>query len=305
MATALERGRTPHLQVFSSAALRLAQAAGAAGLDLAGAWVMVGGEPLTPARAAALRAAGISVFARYGTTEAPSIGLGCHGSEAPDTVHVLSDLYAVIPGTSGSQARTVPHEPLFVSSLSPVSPLVLLNVSLGDQAVIERRLCQCPLAEFGWTTRLHTIRSFEKLTAGGMTFLDVDLVSVLEEVLPGRFGGGPTDYQLVEEEAADGRPAVRLLIHPRVRVTDPEAVGRAFLDTISSGNGAGRVMGTVWRDAGLLRVECRAPIMTASGKILHLRGARLGARTGHDARCGAGAGSSHVVRPDDPNSHPR
>lgn len=58
----------------------------------------------------------------------------------------------------------------------------------------------------GWTLHLHGIRSVEKLTAAGMTFLDSDVIRVLEEVLPGRFGGGPTHYQLVEEEdAEDGR----------------------------------------------------------------------------------------------------
>jgi hypothetical protein len=56
----------------------------------------------------------------------------------------------------------------------------------------------------GWTTHLRDIRSQEKLTAGGMTFLDTDLIRVLEEVLPARFGGAPTDYQLVEEEAEEG-----------------------------------------------------------------------------------------------------
>lgn len=33
---------------------------------------------------------------------------------------------------------------------------------------------------------------------------------------------------------------------------------------------ASLVMGLAWRDAGLLRVERRAPLVTAAGKILHL-----------------------------------
>ena len=37
-----------------------------------------------------------------------------------------------------------------------------------------------------------------------MTFLDSDVIRVLEEVLPARFGGGPTDFQLVEQEDDDG-----------------------------------------------------------------------------------------------------
>jgi hypothetical protein len=76
--------------------------------------------------------------------------------------------------------------------------MVLLNLSLGDHARLERRACGCPLERLGWDTHLETIRSFEKLTAAGMNFLDVDVIRVLEEILPARFGGGPTDYQLQE-----------------------------------------------------------------------------------------------------------
>ena len=122
------------------------------------------------------------------------------------------------------------------------------------------------------------IRSLEKLTAGGMTFLDTDVVRVLEEVLPARFGGGPTDYQLVEQETEDGRPQLRLLVHPALGTLDPAAVAEVFLAVISRGPGAEAVMGLAWRDAELLRVERSAPLATAAGKILHLHVARGGSR---------------------------
>ena len=79
-------------------------------------------------------------------------------------------------------------------------------------------MCGCPLERLGWTTHVQSVLSREKLTAAGMTFYDVDVVKILEHVLPQRFGGGPTDYQLVEEETAAGAPVVRLLVHPAVRV---------------------------------------------------------------------------------------
>jgi hypothetical protein len=104
-----------------------------------------------------------------------------------------------------------------------------------------------------------------------MTFLDSDLVRVLEEVLPRRFGGGPTDYQLAEEvTTADGHPCLRLLIHPRVGPIEPTAAAETFLTAISQGSGVERVMGTVWREANFLRVERRPPYATPAGKILHL-----------------------------------
>ena len=76
-----------------------------------------------------------------------------------------------------------------------------------------------------------------------MTFLDVDVIRVLDEVLPGRFGGGPTDYQLIEEETEDGRPRVRLLVHPRVgepSTSTPSA--DAFLTAIGRQSEGERLM---------------------------------------------------------------
>jgi len=133
-----------------------------------------------------------------------------------------------------------------------------------------RRACGYPLEQLGWTTHLHTIRSDEKLTAGGMTFLDTAVMQVLEEKLPAQFGGAPTDYQLVEDEADDGQSRLRLIVHPALGTLAPERVAEAFLQGISRGDGAERLMGLVWRDAKLLRVERRVPYATASGKILHL-----------------------------------
>jgi hypothetical protein len=149
--------------------------------------------------------------------------------------------------------------------------MMLLNVSLGDQAVVSRRTCGCPLERLGWTTHLREIRSFEKLTAGGMTFLDADVVRVLEQALPARFGGGPTDYQLLEQEADDGSPCLRLLVHPAVGPLNPAAVADALLAAIGPGSGAHRLMALDWRESRLLRVERRAPLATATGKILHLQ----------------------------------
>jgi hypothetical protein len=145
-----------------------------------------------------------------------------------------------------------------------------LNVSLGDAARVVRSDCGCPLAKWGWTTRLSEVRSFEKLTAGGMTFHDADLVRVLEEVLPARFGGGPLDYQLVEDEMPDGQALVRLIVDPRVGPLDPGALSAAFLEALAAGSGAQQVMALAWRDAGLLRVDRRHPEATPAGKIGHL-----------------------------------
>jgi hypothetical protein len=189
---------------------------------------------------------------------------------------VLEDVHALIqPGADGPTAE-LPPRALLVSSLRPTAPLILLNVSLGDEGELGQRACGCPLEPVGWTRHLHTVRSFEKLTAWGMTFLDTDVIHVLEEVLPRRFGGGPTHYQLVEDETAAGQPRVRLLVHPAVGPLDADAVAEAFLTGIGGGTEGERLMELQWRQAGVLRVERQAPYTTSVGKILHVHLARRG-----------------------------
>ena len=103
-----------------------------------------------------------------------------------------------------------------------------------------------------------------------MTFLDADLVRVLEDTLPARFGGSPVDYQLVEEEGAGGTARLRLLVHPRVGPLDTVQVMSTFLEAIGGISNAERVMGLAWRAGDLPTVERLSPRSTASGKILHL-----------------------------------
>jgi hypothetical protein len=272
MAEVLRAGRIPHLWAFVSPAVRLCQAAVEAGVDIRGARFTITGEPITAARRAAIRRAGADAMADYGSAESGPLGHGCLAPEAPDEVHLFHDLHGVIqapdlPGhglTAGS---------LLVTSLRPTALVAMLNVSMGDRATVTSRACGCPLQTLGWTRHVHTVRSDEKLTAGGMTFLDGNLVRVLEEVLPARFGGGPTDYQLVEDEAPGGRPRLSLVVHPAVGPLAVDAVTDAFLSAIGDGSPTARVMALEWRQGSLLRVSRRPPTTGTdgtSGKILHV-----------------------------------
>jgi hypothetical protein len=270
MRQVLDAGQTPLLFTYASPGVRLAEAARVAGLDLHGAHLFLYGEPITPARLAVARRAGATAKPLYIATETWYLGEGCLAPHAADDVHFLSDLHALIQAGADGNRFGLPEQALLVTSLRMTAPLILLNVALGDQAVLVDRRCGCRLELLGWTTHLHTIRSYEKLTAGGMTFLDTDVIRVLEEVLPARFGGIPTDYQLVEEEAEGGHARVRLLVRPGTGPADLGPVGEAFLAALAPGAGTERIMGEVWRDGEILRVERRAPLTTPSGKILHL-----------------------------------
>jgi hypothetical protein len=277
MVEVLESGRTPFMFTFASSAVRLCQAAYEAGIDLQGAQLTLAGEPTTPARLATIRRSGATALPRYGSIECGPIGYGCLDPEHADDVHLLHDLHAIVqPSNSEGEAGRLPANALFITSLHHASPFLLLNVSMGDQATLVHRSCGCPMEALGWGTHLHSVRSYEKLTGGGMTFLDTDVIRVLEEELPARFGGAPTDYQLLEEEGDDGQPVLRLLVHPRIGPVETTAVADAFLQSIGSASNIDRLMEMVWRDASFLRVERSAPLTTHSGKILHFHLDRSG-----------------------------
>jgi hypothetical protein len=264
-------GRTPHLYTYVSPAVRLARAALDGGDDLHGVQLTVTGEPLTETRLSAIRGAGADVVADYGCIEAGGfLSYGCLAPEAPDDVHLFDDIVALVQPGDAARPRALPARALLITTLRDSTPLILLNVSTGDEAAVVTRACGCPLEALGWRTHLSGIRSFEKLTSGGMTFLGTDVIRVLEVVLPARFGGGPTDYQLVEEEAEDGRPRLRLVVHQALGPVPLDAVADAFLSALGADSPAARQMELQWRQSALLRVERGTPRATVTGKILHL-----------------------------------
>lgn len=268
MQDVLGAGGIPHVRTFASSAVAVAQAAADRALDLAGARFTGGGEPTTAGRLAAVRAVGAELLPRYGATETDVISYGCAAPVEPDDQHLLHDRHAVI-AVEAPKPR-LPRGALLFTSLLPSAPFVLLNAALGDRAVLRRRACGCPLEELGWEMHVHTIRSFEKLTAAGVSLLDTDVTRVLEEVLPARFGGSVSDYQLAETEDADGALLVRLRVHPRVGPLDEAAVAGAFRDALADGPGGERIAELQWRSAGLPRVERAPPAVSATGKVLHV-----------------------------------
>jgi hypothetical protein len=255
---------------YAGSAVRLCQVAHAAGIDLAGARLEMSGEPVTSARVAAVRRTGAAVSVHYGSSEVGChIGYGCLRPKASDDLHLLHDMVAVIQPGTAARDHGLPARALLFTSLRAPTPFVLLNVSIGDAADLDRGPCACPLDALGWTTHLRNVRSFEKLTAGGMNLLDLDAIRILEEELPARCGGGPGDYQFVEQEDENGEFLMRLLVHPEVGA-EPDEVHRVFLDAVAREPGVGPAIAALWRDAGFLRVERRPPLSTTAGKILHL-----------------------------------
>lgn len=271
MTAELMHGRIPHLWGFASTAVRICQAAADAGVVLAGARFTMGGEPTTAARRAAVEAVGAIALPRMGTTETDILAYACAHPEAPDDMHFLDDRHALLQPAASGERPGVPSDAMLVTSLLDTAPLVLLNVCLGDRATLVRRRCGCGLERDGWHLHVHDVRSYEKLTAGGITLLDVDVIRVLEEQMPARFGGGPADWQLVERmDGGRARPEVVLVVDPSVGPFDDRIVADAFLDAVGGGSGGERLMELQWRDARVLKVVRETPRRTASGKALHV-----------------------------------
>jgi hypothetical protein len=164
------------------------------------------------------------------------------------------------------------------TTLLPTTPKLMLNVESGDYGVLEERRCGCAIEALGYGLHLHTVRAVDKLTSEGMNFLGDDLVRLLEEVLPQRFGGRATDWQLVEEEEG-GLPKVSLVASPRVGPLDAASVQACVVGFLNGLPRASDNLGDRWREGGTLRLVRREPHATGPGKVLPLHVARSGAST--------------------------
>jgi len=267
MAAMIREGRPPCLTTYASSAVRVGSAAVQAGLDLRGAAFITIGEPMTDAKRRAIEPSGARVIVRYAMTEAGIIGYGCGTPVADDDLHALESDLAVIRQdvAVGADGPTVGG--LLFTSLLPSAPKILLNVQSGDYATLERRDCGCAFGRAGYRTHLSGVRSFEKLTGEGVTFATSNLISVLEDVLPARFGGQPTDYQVVEHEGSDGLPHLLLLVHPALGDLDEVALKNTFLEHLATDKTARR-FSLIWRQANIVEIRRAAPIATKKGKIL-------------------------------------
>jgi hypothetical protein len=136
--------------------------------------------------------------------------------------------------------------------------------------VREERDCGCGAVPAPFRRHLHTIRSYEKLTSEGMNFLGADLLGLVEQILPGRFGGSPTDYQLVEQEES-GLPTVRVVVRPTVGEVDEGQVVQEVLEFLRSRGHGQELMAGVWADGRILRIVREDPHVTPGGKIQALQ----------------------------------
>ena len=260
---------TPAIMITpASAGVRTCRAALDKSLDITGTIFILGGEPYTKAKAAVLAQCGSFGFSHYAMVESGLIGLACQAGESPDDVHLVTDKIATIQRGKRMGPGSVIGS-LYHTTLLPASPKVMLNVESGDYGVRVDRDCGCAALPSAFRSHLHTIRSYEKLTSEGMNFLGDDLLALVEQVLPARFGGHPTDYQFVEREE-DGFPRVTLVVSPEVNQLDDDRAVQTVLDFLRNRGVGEQLMVDLWTQSSTLTVVRRAPLVTPGGKILSL-----------------------------------
>lgn len=264
----VEAGERAGVNTTPSASVKLSEAARSRNADLSGVTFLLGAEPLTPARRRTIEASGATAVPLYGSSEAPWIGGQCRHPKRPDEVHVLLDGYAVVPFQENMSDDGGDGQTLLLTSLRHASPKVLLNVDIGDRAVLETRRCDCLYDRLGCRLLLHTIRSSDKITELGVAFAVADVFHVLEEVFPRRFGGRAGDYQLVETMAPDGSARYTLRVNPELPGIIEHRLPAEFLSELGKLRDYYGHMVSVWQREDLIRTTRGLPLASSHGKVL-------------------------------------
>lgn len=262
-----QEGRKPCLITAPSQAIRVCLDALERGRTLNKVTFLLGGEPLTQTRRRTIEESGATAVPTYGTSEGGNIGSQCRQASAADDIHVSLDAYAVIQRPRHI-ADKLTVDALLLTALRPACPKVLLNTEIGDYAVLESHRCGCLFDEFGYHLHLHTIRSFDKLTGAGMTFVGADLFQIMEGILPQQFGGSAVDYQLVERQDERGLPHYSLLVSPDVGPIDEHRVLETLLNELAKRWSVYRWMVEIWRQTDAVKIERQRPVATLRGKVL-------------------------------------
>jgi hypothetical protein len=211
--------------------------------------------------------------------ETQPVGAPCGNPEALDEVHLLTQHIALIVRDHDvGNGQSVPA--LILTNLLESHSRIVINLESGDYADVYERDCGCLLGQMGLSTHLSTIRSYEKLTGEGVTFMGGRLFQLVEEILPARFGGQIGDYQIAEEEDEDGLTRVSVVVAPRVGTIDEDEIIATVMEALRS-----KPVRTIsqhadlWEQGGTLRVVRREPHESERLKVLPLHAPRRTERT--------------------------
>jgi hypothetical protein len=262
-------GKACCITTAASNAVRIARAALEIGVALDGTKFIAGGEPLTEAKREIIARAGAAAIPSYGFEDLGlMVGYGCGRPAYTDEMHVSRHMLAMIEHARPVAQDSVDIRPLLFTAINPLTVRFFLNVENGDYATLATRDCGCALEKVGFKLHLHRIRSYEKLTSEGMNYFYRDLFELFEKTLPSEFGGGPGDYQLVEEEDHTGLTRLTLVVHPEVGGVDEDRLLARLKELLAEGPQGNRFTIELWQKAGTFRVQRRIPYSSRRGKVV-------------------------------------
>jgi hypothetical protein len=271
VAESKRRGKLCCIITAASNATRIARSASELGISLDGTKFIASGEPLTETKRELIERVGATAIASYGSEDLNlKVGFGCANPIYTDELHVNQHVLGLIAHPTPLSFDGLSISPLLLTSLHPLSPCYFLNVANGDYATLVKRDCGCLLEQASFTLHIHRVRSYEKFTSEGMNYFYGDLYELFEKTLPAEFGGGPGDYQLVEEEDGTGQTRLTLLVHPQAGRVDEERLLARLKEALAHGDKGGRFAAGVWQNAGTFRVRRQVPFSSRRGKIFPL-----------------------------------
>ena len=270
VATQRREGKSCCIKTTASAAARIAGAALDIGVSLKGTTFISGGEPFTDSKRARIEQAEARAIPRYAHGGGISAGFGCANPQYTDDVHVNASVLGLISHPRSVVQQGSPIHPLLFTTLHRSAPRLLLNVENGDYATLFQRDCGCALEKVGFKLHLRSIRSFEKFASEAMNYFYGDLFEFLETTIPSEFGGGPGDYQLVEEEDSEGQTRLSLVVHPDVGNLNEKKLLSRLYERFGQGSYDNSLTAKIWRNAGTFRVKRQIPHASRRGKILPL-----------------------------------
>ncbi len=251
---------------YPNFALKACRAAKEKGLRIAGTWFLLGGEPFTDLKKKEIESVGAKGAGFYISTESGPISLTCPNPRETDDSHLLESHVAVIEKRREVKFSSLTVDAFLLTSFLSEGPKMLLNVEMGDFGVIEKRSCGCKLEKLGLLEHIHTIRSFEKMTGIRMSTLDNGLLRIVEEVLPGRFGGSVADYQIVEVEG-DGITELDLLISPDISGINEKRVLETIMDKLRETGKNSGLSADMLEKIRNIKIKRENPKRTKVGKV--------------------------------------
>lgn len=261
------QGRKVAMMSNVSSAVRVAAAVSELGLDVSGSQFFVGAEALTEAKSEIIERTGAGVHARYGASEIGLVGMACPQMQG-NCVHLMQDSLAVISYRKQVTLSDVEVDSLLFSPIRMWAPMAVINIEMDDAGIIGPAACDCGLKKLGLTTQIDNIFSYGKLTGQGTTLVGGDILNILERKLPERFGGAPTDYQLVEHEGSN-QTDIELRVHPRLGLGSEMEIKSFFFKQLNQVYG-GSMTRRHWGETEGLKVVFAEPFLTGNRKVLPL-----------------------------------